>query len=306
MEYVNVSNRDRAAFAKTLNDVDSDTTRIHLSRNPSLRAIRALLKKAPNLEVLQVPPSRLEKMGSKHRAMLEKAGVKLEAKKPIVTRKGRVDRRYQEHRRYFRKLKGEQKRLFEELLAFCIKPALVTERYICWNGEEGISQQEVAKMWEMEAPQRVSLMVCAVRKYLDPAFDTGATSTRMAGAIKTKVKWARQKAEKADENRDMEKLCERLGIVKLPAGLMAKDRMQYLTVIAMYRRGELGDLLAVRPLQYDTLALRYDFEHLDTDEGPVLRSMRDVADMYGVSAQSISARIRKALIRLGIITPGGR
>jgi hypothetical protein len=223
-----------------------------------LWAIELILEKAPCLRKIQVIPSMYGHLRPEsHLKLCADRGVE------VVTGHIRPDRAwiegenrspfYKGQRSFFQNLQGEQKALWEELLAMNFESARMTARYFCLDNEVFISKRAIAEEYgysldgAMEAYRKIN----AVISYLDPTFEVAMDAKRFAPGIKMKVERLRKYLDSADRER---LLLAELGLSSIPNGLPVS---RFETYKELLKAGQEGKLQRLPENQVRALDLRF-------------------------------------------------
>ncbi|MBI3572011.1 hypothetical protein HY091_00530 [Candidatus Kaiserbacteria bacterium] len=192
----------RSKCSSSFLELGVETNFVHIAGHPSPWAIEEVLRRAPNVRAIQIIPSLQNEVAPTQRARCEQRGVRIIAGHYQPELAWGEDKNhspsYGVHREFLLNLAGEQKALFEELLAFRVKEALMAARYFCLQGEDFISQRLVAEIYGNNsaranrgyASDRINSVLC----YLNSPFDMGDEVKKLAETLRRKVKRLRAKA----------------------------------------------------------------------------------------------------------------
>lgn len=288
-----IKGRDHHSF----NRLDDKTSFVHINGHPFLWAIEVILDLCPNLRTIRVIPSNLRRLSpGSHLKLCQERGVEVITghDRPNMVWEGENRSKfYQGQQAFFTGLQGEQRVLFEELIAFGHDGAVMTARYFCLGREEYIPQRQVAdKHGFGEDERHVSQLMNAVIYYLDPSFETSERSRQIANALKGKVVRLRTSFQSVNIRQEA---ARRLGLSALPTDfpLVRLDELEAL--LKAERDGLLTLLKEEYPNAHQALTLRFGI----TDG--VYRSLQAVGDlMGGITRERVRQLEEKALVALGI------
>ncbi len=234
------------------------TTFVHIDGHPFIWAIKEILKRCPNLKTIQVIPVMYQRFHESHWKLIREKQVEVKTGhwRPDLAWASDEARSsfYQGQRSFLSKLAGEQKNLFDELVALGFDEALMTSRYFCLKGEGFISQHKVSSEFgyrgeASETSTRINAVLC----YLDSTFETGADSQRRARQFKKRIERVRCAIEET-------KRANKMNGIELPKGLPLSRLPLYQTLLRLKENGELAKLETSAPSRYRVLVLRYGFE----------------------------------------------
>ncbi len=226
-------------------------THVHIHGLPFLWAIERILEKAPKLRQIQVIPSMYHKLHpDAHLKICKDRGVEVVTGhiRPEMTWSKGENRSpfYAGQRNFLLSLKGEQKSLWEELLAMSFEAARMTARYFCLRGEEFVSKRVIATEYgySLHSPETIATdLTNAVLFYLDVTFECSPRAQQMARTTKLKVGRLRKYLNEAESQR---KLAIELGLERLPTDLPVARYETFKSVLEAQRSGKFGELLSER------------------------------------------------------------
>lgn len=248
--------------------VTPTTKKVHVAGHPFLWALEDIFRRAPELKVLQIIPSkkhwmqkgRYKEICREHDARVVIACHQRKQQKEMY----RPSRAYQRKRRKFLYLQGEVKEKFEELLAMDCLEARVTARYFCLHNEPYISERIVAQEFHLRGDDRdVSLYVHSMRRYLFPLARVSYEAKARAGMILRRVRIHRGDIELPAPKPPRDP--------SLPSNLLENRITVYRRLQKAWKEGRLDKLLPDHPLWYEVLVRRYG---LNGNGKPMHRSFR--------------------------------
>src|ERR1700682_4824358 len=270
--------------------IDSTTTFVHLSGHPFLWIIERVLRLAPKLRTIRVTPAMEPKLQDSHRALWrERGGETLVGRHNAAEWEGTPRSAfYGSQSKFFRDLQGEQKALFEELLALNFVAAEMAARSFCLHGEEFAPQYKVAMEFGYgDEDHHVSERINAVLFYLDPSFKTSVRSQQIAAIIRLRVERLRPLVADAAERARAE---ARIGR-RVPEGLPWSRLPTFEGVLAAVEDG--------RARALDARHHRVLVERLGL-EGSRCRKLREIGADMGITRERVRQLEDDALRQLGI------
>lgn len=280
-----------------------ETEVVHVDGMPFLWAIRRILELAPNLKTLECIPSMLRKLHEDtHRKLLRERGVSIVGghyrpesawndNRPRATS-------YERHRRFFWYLRGEQRVLFDELLAMGLESAQMAARYFCLAGEEYVPLYAISEMHGVKGDSLASQNIGAVIHYLDPNFKTGTDSMRRSRCIAQRVERLRPILRSAQIR---EERLRAAGGTRLPEGLPLWRFEVYLDLVRAEADGRLAGLAAARPSAWKAIRFRFGM-----DGESRYRTLAEVGAMLGNLTRERARQLeQRALMLLEIADEDG-
>lgn len=276
---------------------DKTVTFAHIDGVPFLWALRELLIRAPNLKTIQVIPSHYESMSSTGKDECGKCGVQVVSGhyKPELAWQGTdriVNPQYESQRRFMLNMSGNQKRLFDELLALGFEPAHIAARYFCLNGQE-YAPQRILKTeygYARSCHHTISSIILSVLSYLDDTITVGEHATRRAHAMKARVERLRPYIESAEIRM---RLHAELGIPSLASNFPLARIEELRALLAAMNAGRIASLP-----ERQAYVIRRRFG-LDEHAG-VYRTLEEIGQALGVTRERVRQLEEKALDALGI------
>lgn len=266
------------------------TKLVHIDGHPFVWLIKEILKRAPKLETIQVTPTMGQKISDSTRKMCAKRNVCFRTGywRPEYAWEEGENRSpfYVAPRAFLMSLEGEQKELFDELLALGFASAEMTSRYFCLKGEEFISQRALGEEFGfsgMGAASKVSAWVNGVIHYLDPEFEVGQDSSRRARNLKQRVRRIRrllarttiEKERLANEQQRLAMLAKTIGVTELPEGLPLARLDIFEALVKAKNDGSLEELKKRRSKAHLVIVLRFGLE-----DGKY-KTLQEVAGLLG-------------------------
>ncbi len=291
----------RADFS--MKAVDRHTTMVHFTGGlPYLWAFEEVLKRAPNLKMIQVIPSMLPHCNpNSHLRICAARGVELRAghvRPESVWGDGRaISPQFDPQRRFMTTLAGSQKALFDELLLLGFDSAEMAKRYFLLDGGEVISQSKIAKEFGFPEAKNgtVSAKVLSVLYYLDDSVVVGEEARRRARTMREKVARLRDFIGSANAH---QRLLDELGLPKL-ADNFPLARADVLRALLHAPQDRLELLRTTDPQGYKVLTLRFGLEELDQG---VYRTLKEVGEALGGFTREWARQLEeRALAALGIV-----
>ncbi|WKZ28625.1 MAG: sigma factor-like helix-turn-helix DNA-binding protein [Patescibacteria group bacterium] len=283
--------------------LDDKVTFVHVDGAPMLWAVELVLERAPNLQTFQVLPSM-------HRRLHPDSALKLLAERGVAVQTGHVrpelawepgriiSKTYEPQRQFLLRLEGEQRTLFEELVAMRWDSALMTARYFCLDGEEYIPQRELCPMFGL-APileHAISAYINGILYYLDGGFPANKRSRQMAAMLKRRVEKLRPLLKSAEQR---QALAKELGLAALPANLPLARLDVLKELVAARRDGRLRALASSSQANFGrAIELRFG---LDGSVPSTYRTLEEVGEeMGGITRERARQLEERALEILGI------
>lgn len=283
----------------SFNDLNVDTRFVHIDGMPFLWAITLILEMAPNVKTIQVTPLMKRKLHPRsHLRLCEERGVEVATgyHKPEGSgaRRKPLSPFYERQRKFFRTLEGEQKALFDELLAMNFDAAIMTARYFCLNDEEYVAQRTLAEEYcfEKSDERQVSMRTNAIIYYLDPSFDAGERSQQFANMLKRRVENLRPFLRSAELR---QRLCEQLGLTRLPDQLPIWRIQVFRGLLQARKDGRLQRLMAEHNRPYRAITLRFGIEEEEPTQYRRLEQIGKVLDLTRERVRQLEAAALEAL-----------
>ncbi len=255
---------------RTFEQLDEETKFVHVDGHPFVWAIERILEKAPNLEIIRMIPTMCRKLTANHRTLCEKRNVRIVAghQRPEMAWRDGENRSplYDTQRRFFLELAGEQKILFDELLAMEFEAAQMTARYFCLQNEKYVGQLTVAVEYGYSAATQghASSMISAVVLYLDPEFKANKDSVRIARNLKQNVERLRREyGELLEVGKIITRMNEEVVRLtgdptsKVPSKLPIARFESYKVLVMAKMNGRLEWLQYHHPRHYEAVTLRF-------------------------------------------------
>lgn len=280
--------------------LDDKTTFVHIDGQPNLWAIEQILARAPNLKTIQVIPSMLRKLTpASHLRLCKERGVEV-----VGGHVGNpwgetriVSPHFEKQRRFLAELAGEQKTLFEELLALGFEEVQIASSYFCLNGEEYKPQRVLAEEYGYNPSYThyFSAKINAVLCYLDPNFSAADNAERIAKTMRERVVRLRPYLESEEQRR---KLAEKLGIPKLATKFPLARLDVFEAILKAGKDGRLEKLRLEAQNDYQVIKLRFG---LDDSTFGTYRTLDEVGKLMGdLSRERIRQLEERALAKLDI------
>lgn len=284
-----------------LNELDWQTTIVHIDGFPFLWAIEEILKRAHNLKTVEVIPGMMRCIGPRHRELCNEKGIAIKAgyyRPDLVWKEGEIrSLEYKGNYSFFHGLEGKQKEKFEELLSLGFTSAQITTRYYCLSGEDLISQYELGRKFGYGGTiaNNISRIVNSIRYYLDPEFNTGEASKVMANALKGRVSRLR-KLQQSEELRHQ--YAQQIGVDSLPERLSLAQLDAYTCLVKAKREGRLDGFKNQYPKIYQVLIFFFGLQ--DSAQGVCL-TLNEIGEKFGFTRERARQLKDQGLKILGIL-----
>ena len=302
----------QAQVERALRPVTPSTTFVHFDGPPFKWAVAAVLQRATALQTIQVVPSCAHYLRKGHRQLAADSDVEI-----VVgyiqpwsggPRENWGGGRYSTQQTFMDNLDGEQRRLFEELLALGFEAAQMATLYFRWNlpaSSGHLSQVAIGREFgypEEYCARVVNMKILGVLRYLDPTYPVMKSAMGKARGFQRSVRRARA-AVKDGAARKV--LLEDASVDRFPEGLPPAAIGLFLRVTRGLRAA--GEAL----LQKDTdprllklLAQRFGLArvglpHVIQVTGPY-RTLAEVGDKWKLSRERIRQLQVKALALLAV------
>jgi hypothetical protein len=285
--------------------LNSETRAVHINGLPFLWLIKLIIEKCPKVKQIRVIPSMVTRLGDSHRKYCEEHNVEIvtgHACPNLAWKKDelRPTKSYYAQQTFLQTLQGEQKRLFDELTAFCFDAALMTAEFYNINsttetGKPHSTLDDLSDKYGLCHCSHASMYIQAVLFYLDPEFETGERSKQIANALKRRVEKLRAYIQGLDSQ---QKLATKLGIPQLPIGLPLA-RIEILgELLKAQDDGRMDKLEKYNPRLRQAVELRFGLDDMDA---PTYRTLLEVGVLMGVSTRERPRQLEaRALNLLGI------
>lgn len=281
--------------------INDATLAVHINGYPFLWIFKEIARRAPSVRLIRVTPSMKHNLTRKtHWKFCQENGIKIvfgyhnfRASWNSVKTQSIW---YKRNRDFFHSLCETQKKRFQELLELKIQPALMVARYYCLNGEPFIPQHAIADQYGYKSHMYVSIKVNAVRRYLDPTFQTSKASVKLAQLLEQRVEKHRTRL---DSNEAKKQCAKRLGIEKVPDKVFLSQLSVYEMVYIAWRNGELEHLKKKRPRLYQAFSCRFGL-----DSGIYL-TLQEAGEKLGVTREAVR-QSEKRLLRLAGIAANNK
>ncbi|MEK7570197.1 MAG: sigma factor-like helix-turn-helix DNA-binding protein [Patescibacteria group bacterium] len=290
--------------------LSSETTMVHFDGHPFLWALKRVLRKAPNLKIVRIPPGSERIISGHYRALCTARDVAIvfgyEQPDSCWSAGENRSRAYAGQRTFLLQLQGLRRKQFEKLLRYNLHCARMTARYFCLQGEEFITQSAVGMQFGFSerCNSYVSVQVNAVLLYLrygardfHPAPSVYAYVKRVHSQVKAYEKQERKKAMRQRELQNHARLSRALQVSALPQKFPICRLGTFRKILSARRRGQLEKMQQSDPRLSQVLILRFG---LDMSDAGVYRTLQQVADKMSVTRQRVQQLEVKALTRLRI------
>jgi hypothetical protein len=183
---VHTSTKSRAHSLTDIEQIDQGVDFVHISGHPNLWAVEAVVARLPKLKTIQVIPGMLDAFRGRARELCAARGIQVVGGhvRPEVAWEGdRIGNpQYTDQRRFLLKVSGEQRALFEELLALGFDAARMAARYFCLADEEYVPMRLLAAEYGYAAGHAsvVSEVILSTLYYLDEGIEVGEGARRRA------------------------------------------------------------------------------------------------------------------------------
>lgn len=175
----------------TLGDVNATTQVVHISGSPFHWVVEEILKRAPNLQKLEVVPSLFDRVASASLELCHKRNVKVVSgyhSPELAWEKSRIQPspKYLEQRDFLENLSEERRKLLDKLVAIGVEQAQMAVRYFCLEGQEYITQRQLADEWGIVGTgvvNQISTKINALLYFLNPSFEVSESAKKSAKAI---------------------------------------------------------------------------------------------------------------------------
>jgi len=208
-----------------------------------------------------------------------------------------ISKTFDPQRLFLLQLAGEQKALFEELIAMGFEAAAMTTRYFCLNGEDFLPQRVFCEMfgYSPRTNHNISAYINAVLYYLDPGFPANDRSKQMAANLKRKVEPLRLSIRSEE---DRIRIAAELGLPRLPAKFPLARMDTLKQIIAARHAGQLDRLKADHENGWRAVTLRFGIAE---DHASNYRTLDEVGTlMNGVTRERARQLEERGLALLGI------
>lgn len=238
--------RGSRGFHSSFASLSSHTKHVHINGHPFLWAVEEILRRAPNLKVLQVTPPMLRHIheASPHVGLLKSRGVQLvpgyvNPEIAWANDGSPRDPRFFQLQRML--LVPERRAALDELITFGFEMAAFTKRYFCLDGEDYLPYRKLAEQLDFYTHHEalISYQVNGIVHYLNPEYAVIDRSTQYVRALRQRVARARVLAADAVQ---MRALLDRLGLAGWPLGLPLARVDVFERVLAAWREDGLGRL----------------------------------------------------------------
>lgn len=261
---------------------------VHINGQPFLWVIKEILQKCSKLETIQVIPSMEVKVGKTARELCRRRKVEVVTghwRPEMVWEKGRiVSHTYWHDKAFFLNLSDEQEKLFQELLIMGFVGARMTARYFCLKDEPYITQQELGSDFGFDkhsANRTCCKKINAVKRYLDPYFETPSEVVVAALNIKKKVKRIRSMLEQDADGRKLVNFANRMGLSGAIKNLPLIRVELFKQLATKYAAGELKQLEKEKPKKHKIFYLRFGID------GKGYKTLEYVGNIYGISRERV-------------------
>lgn len=271
---------------------------VHVLGHPFLWLVQLILDQAPDVHVIQVLPTYLRKLSTAHRALCAARGVVIEGGRYKPEGAWDDDRfnitgSYAAQKRFLDTLIGEQKALYEELLAFGFEEGEIVRCYYApGEGVPGRTQQEIADEFGLRDNAAVSYRVQAVLRYLDPAFQTGASAQQRALTLVSRVARLRESFAEVEAR---QRVLARLGVASLPERMPLERVLVLEALLSAQKTGALAELRSLDERLHEIVTLRYGLAG-----GWRYKILSEIGAQFGVSRERIRQLEEQAFAFLGI------
>lgn len=278
------------------------TTFVHFDGHPFLWAVEKVLERAPHLKTLQVIPPyrRFVDPPIKAHQLLTKRGVVVttgHVRPELAWEPDRiVSKSYEPQRQFLLRLEGDQRQLFDELLAMRFEGALIVARYYCLNGEDYLPQRALMERFGFtpRVDAEVSARINSVLHYLDPGFPACVRSKQMTATMTHRVEKLRPLLRDSEKR---QQLATDLGLAALPADFPLARIDVLRSLIAAIRDGRFDQLLPKHSNVREAIVLRFGLE----DDRPIYRTLQQVGEEMGdITRERVRQLEERALEVLGI------
>lgn len=298
---VHTVKKSRTAVLVDISRMGDGVEVVHFDGQPFVWAIEALIEKAKGLKTIQLIPAAYYRFRGRGRELCDAARVQVVAgrvREELAWEDGRVGNPlYDEQRHFMERLSGEQKLLFDELIALGFAAAEVTSRYFCLRGEEYVPQRLIAEEFGYAKGHVsvISAMVLSVFRYLDETVEVGEISKRRARSMQVRADKLRPLLASAEERR---RVAREIGVPRLPASLPLARIGVYRAVLGAFFADGLARLSSKHQRAYEAIVLRFVLQSLDD---PTYRTLSEVGDlMGGITRERVRQLEEIALKILGI------
>lgn len=278
----------------------TNVTHVHIQGPTYLWAFEKILANAPKLRQIQVIPCFYDRLRpDSHLRLCTERGVEVVRGhiRPDMAWEGErnISRFYQGQQRFFFNLQGEQKALWEELLAMGFTSAQMAARYFCLNGEDFLSQRVIGQQFGYNIHDAIivaSRKINGVIAYLDPTFEASPDAQFTSRGLKRKVQILRGYFQAADREKQ---LADEVGVPSIPQGLPIARYQIYKELAAAQQSGQLGRLQSTKPDCVRALDLRFGLT-----SGTYLTLERVGQLMDGITRERVRQLEEECLNLLGI------
>lgn len=282
--------------------LNSTVHTVHINGFPCKWLVELILAKTPNLRRIQMIPAMLHRMQTGALSACEKSGVEVASgylRPEMMWEKGEVRRTaaYHAQHAFFQSLKGGQRALFDELLAFEFEIAEAAARYYQYGGhKEEVTQKLLANELGF-VEHYLSGCLYGLMRYLDPTFEPGSQQAyRHARSFERKVKRLREYFRQHQEVEQVRRLvAHKLGIEELPHKLPLSRLDTFSEIIRAQQSGKLRVLSRTHSNVHQALVLRFGLGTVG-----VYRTLQAVGDIMFLTRERVRQLEEAALVHLGI------
>lgn len=293
--------RSREHALIDVGQIDQEVSFVHIAGHPFLWAVEAVAARLPKLKTIQVIPSALDRFKGGARELCDARGIQIvggHIRPEVAWEADRIGNPlYAEQRRFMRTLGGEQRALFDELLALGFDVAKMTARYFCLADEEYVPMRLLAAEYGYAkgAVSSVSTWVLGVLHYLDGTLEVGDLARRRSAALADHVARLRPLLASAEHR---QRVVHDLGVPYLAATFPLARTEIFAKVLSAERSGRLAEMRRVYPRDHEALALRFGLDRLGE---PTYRTLSEVGEMMGGITRERARQLEeRALEWLGV------
>lgn len=277
-------------------------THIHLSCYPYLWLIKQLIESASALQQIRIIPTYYDRLSENHLIAAGSRNVNLVSGLHRPESRWSTERcfnraKFRKGQDFLRNLNPEQQKLWDEILRYRFREAIVTARYFCLHGEEYTAAKNIGQQYGYKASSAVSVIIQQIRgvlKYLDPELTVSLTAQEVARNLTRRMARIHKSKEQVREKRS---LLRNTGVSDFPADLPEDSRVRFAKIARAYHKGRMTrifgrikngeDLANILIVRYGLLSKQF-------------LTFREAAPLIGHSWQCAQKREEVALERLGI------
>lgn len=284
-------------------DLSQMTTIVHIHGFPFLWCLEEIIEKAPNVKIIEIIPSHLQRITKSHHEWAKKHRVEINGGhwwSELAWQEGemRHQKAYYKQKFFLENLQGEQKKLFSELEKFEL---LVVNMALDYYGLCGVplTQLEIAEKYNT-VEHYASTMINGLLYYLDPEQfkEVSQQAITYASILEKRVQRLNKYFEDIESKAKIEKRFRKLGLEKIPNGI-ALFQLSLLEKIINARNNKKWS--SIKPRNQKIIMARFG---LDNSENPRYKTLREVGDLFDLTREAVRQIIQRSFKKLGIEIDG--